>query len=240
MARITVEDCLKMVDNQFDLVMTAAKRARRLANGAEPLVEVENDKPTVIALREIAAGLINDEILAEMDEPVEDILSSEEAEEMLANTPMPGMRDAPATPVQAPGFGTATIKPPKEASPLAQAATPATTEAPAAPAQEVSQTVPKGPSDADVAAAITAQLAASMNVPAEIPVSDDDVAAAIATELAAAMNAPAETPAAAEVAAEIIADAPTAPADEAPADAAPADETPADSNDGEGEDKPAI
>ncbi len=91
MARITIEDCLKKIDNQFDLVLTAAKRARRLANGAEPLVEVENDKPTVIALREIAAGLINDEILAQMAEPVEDILSSEAAEELLANTPIPGL-----------------------------------------------------------------------------------------------------------------------------------------------------
>ena len=54
MARITVEDCLNKIDNQFDLVMVAAKRARRLANGADPLVEIENDKPTVIALREIA------------------------------------------------------------------------------------------------------------------------------------------------------------------------------------------
>ena len=86
MARITVEDCLKHIDNQFDLVMTAAKRARRIANGADALVELENDKPTVIALREIAEGLINDEILAEMEEPVEDILSSEEAEELLAST----------------------------------------------------------------------------------------------------------------------------------------------------------
>jgi DNA-directed RNA polymerase subunit omega len=91
MARITVEDCLKKIDNQFDLVMTAAKRARRIANGAEPLVDLEDDKPTVVALREIAAGLINDEILAQMSEPVEDILSSEEAEELLANTPMPGL-----------------------------------------------------------------------------------------------------------------------------------------------------
>jgi len=100
MARITVEDCLKMVDNQFDLVLTAAKRARRLANGAEPLVEWENDKPTVVALREIAAGLINDEILAEMSQPEDDILSSEEAEELLASTPMPGSntRSMPAGP----------------------------------------------------------------------------------------------------------------------------------------------
>lgn len=88
MARITVEDCLKNIDNQFDLVMVAAKRARRIANGAEPLVELENDKPTVVALREIAEGLINEQILNEMDEPVEDILSSEEAEELLASTPL--------------------------------------------------------------------------------------------------------------------------------------------------------
>ena len=98
MARITVEDCLKKIDNQFDLVMTAAKRARRLANGAEPLVEIENDKPTVLALREIAEGLINEEILAEMAQPEEDILSSEEAEELLASTPVPGMESRPETP----------------------------------------------------------------------------------------------------------------------------------------------
>ena len=95
MARITVEDCLSKIDNQFDLVMVAAKRARRLANGQDPLVEIENDKPTVIALREIAAGLINAEILEEMGQPEEDILSSEEAEELLANTPLPGA-DSPA------------------------------------------------------------------------------------------------------------------------------------------------
>ena len=90
MARITVEDCLKRIDNQFDLVMVAAKRARRIANGADPLVEIEDDKPTVIALREIAEGLITEQILNEMDEPADDILSSEEAEELLASTPMPG------------------------------------------------------------------------------------------------------------------------------------------------------
>jgi DNA-directed RNA polymerase subunit omega len=95
MARITVEDCLKNVDNLFDMVMIAAKRARRLANGAEPLVERENDKPTVIALREIAAGLINEEILQDVNEPEDDLLSTEEAEELLANTPMP-MIDRPA------------------------------------------------------------------------------------------------------------------------------------------------
>ena len=61
MARITVEDCLDNVDSRFELVLTATKRARQIANGAEPMVEEENDKPTVIALREIAEGLINSE-----------------------------------------------------------------------------------------------------------------------------------------------------------------------------------
>jgi DNA-directed RNA polymerase subunit omega len=61
MARITVEDCLDNIDNRFELVLTATKRARQIAHGAEPLVEEENDKPTVIALREIAEGLIDGE-----------------------------------------------------------------------------------------------------------------------------------------------------------------------------------
>jgi DNA-directed RNA polymerase subunit omega len=61
MARITVEDCLNRIDNRFDMVLTATKRARQIANGADPLVEEENDKPTVIALREIADGLVDPE-----------------------------------------------------------------------------------------------------------------------------------------------------------------------------------
>jgi len=55
MARVTVEDCLENVDNRFELVMVASKRARQIATeGKDPLVAVENDKPTVLALREIA------------------------------------------------------------------------------------------------------------------------------------------------------------------------------------------
>ena len=61
MARITVEDCLENINNRFELVLTATKRARQIGHGAEPLVEEENDKPTVIALREIAEGLIDPE-----------------------------------------------------------------------------------------------------------------------------------------------------------------------------------
>ena len=63
MARTTVEDCLENVDNRFQLVLIAAKRARELSFGAEALVPEDNDKPTVIALREIAAGLIDASIL---------------------------------------------------------------------------------------------------------------------------------------------------------------------------------
>ena len=66
MARVTVEDCLDNVDNRFELVMLATKRARQLATGGkEPKVAWENDKPTVIALREIAGGLVDAEYVAQ-------------------------------------------------------------------------------------------------------------------------------------------------------------------------------
>ena len=62
MARVTVEDCLENVENRFELVMLATKRSRQIATGGlEPKVPLENDKPTVLALREIAEGLINAE-----------------------------------------------------------------------------------------------------------------------------------------------------------------------------------
>lgn len=73
MARITVEDCLEHVDNRFELVMLATRRARQLRRfGTEALVAEENDKPTVIALREIAAGFINEEMLDEQDASTDD------------------------------------------------------------------------------------------------------------------------------------------------------------------------
>jgi DNA-directed RNA polymerase subunit omega len=69
MARVTVEDCLEYVDNRFDLVMVASKRARQLATGGkDPLVQEESDKPTVIALREIAEGLVTPDMLNREDE----------------------------------------------------------------------------------------------------------------------------------------------------------------------------
>ena len=65
MARVTVEDCIKRVDNRFDLVLMAAHRARLIANGAEITVERDNDKNPVIALREIGDGTISPEDLKE-------------------------------------------------------------------------------------------------------------------------------------------------------------------------------
>jgi DNA-directed RNA polymerase subunit omega len=69
MARVTVEDCLENVDNRFQLVLVATKRARQLANGVTPFVDWENDKPTIVALREIAAGKIGPSILDEQVRP---------------------------------------------------------------------------------------------------------------------------------------------------------------------------
>jgi DNA-directed RNA polymerase subunit omega len=79
MARITVEDCVANIDNIFEMVLVAAKRARRIAHG-----ELENDKPTVIALREIADGLVTSSILEEVEQPMaEDLLQPEATDEIL-------------------------------------------------------------------------------------------------------------------------------------------------------------
>ena len=79
MARITVEDCVEKVPNMFQLVLIAAKRARQLANGAEALVDWENDKPTVVALREIAEGYIDQSIMEEREQNIDELLEMETA-----------------------------------------------------------------------------------------------------------------------------------------------------------------
>ena len=63
MARITVDDCLKIIPNRFDMSLAATFRARQLANGAQSMMDASRDKPTVIALRELAAGRYGMEIL---------------------------------------------------------------------------------------------------------------------------------------------------------------------------------
>ncbi len=83
MARVTVEDCLENVSNRFELVMVASKRARQLATGGkDPMVHDESDKPTVIALREIADGMITPDILAREEE----IEAEEELAEVMENS----------------------------------------------------------------------------------------------------------------------------------------------------------
>ncbi len=81
MARITVEDCMSEMDNIFDMILLASKRAKRIANGAEPLVDLENDKPTVLALREIAEGKMSENIMKDMDEIASQELIQEEDED---------------------------------------------------------------------------------------------------------------------------------------------------------------
>ena len=83
MARVTVEDCLEKVDNRFKLIMVASKRARDISMGTEPLVEWENDKATVVALREISDSLITEDYLKETPISSEsEALLSEEMEEI--------------------------------------------------------------------------------------------------------------------------------------------------------------
>jgi len=89
MARVTVEDCLGKVDNRFQLVLVATKRARQLAKGAEPFIDWENDKPTVVALREIAEDYVTAKILDEVPE--------EEFSAELALTAPEGAEIAPPT-----------------------------------------------------------------------------------------------------------------------------------------------
>ena len=82
MARITVEDCLNYVDNRFELVMVGSKRARQIAvDGRPPLIDAENDKPTVLALREIEQGLVNLDVIKEIDRDYEIVESEENSDE---------------------------------------------------------------------------------------------------------------------------------------------------------------
>jgi DNA-directed RNA polymerase subunit omega len=78
MARVTVEDCLVNLDNRFQLVLLASKRARDIALGHDAYVELENDKPTVLALREIADGFVDRSYLDKEVEPLQESIITEE------------------------------------------------------------------------------------------------------------------------------------------------------------------
>ena len=93
MARITVEDCLDKVDNRFELVMVSSKRARQIQiEGKDPMVSVDNDKPTVIALREIADGHVNADILI-----AKPVVEMEEVEEEMAEAVAEQQDEKPTT-----------------------------------------------------------------------------------------------------------------------------------------------
>ena len=95
MARITVEDCLDKVDNRFELVMVSSKLARQIQiEGKDPMVSVDNDKPTVVALREIADGLVTNEILIEKPS-----VELEEVEEEMAEAVAEQQDDTPTAEV---------------------------------------------------------------------------------------------------------------------------------------------
>ena len=84
MARVTVSDCLEKGDNRFELVLLASRRARQIMEGAEPSLDIENDKPTVLALREIAAGNITEQVLDAVDNPPIEELFVDEADPLNA------------------------------------------------------------------------------------------------------------------------------------------------------------
>jgi len=101
MARVTVEDCLQKIPNRFELVMVATRRARQLATGAEPLVPWENDKPTVVALREIAAGHIDlprTQYEEDPDELAESMLAANSILEMDGGVAEPESTEPPEDP----------------------------------------------------------------------------------------------------------------------------------------------
>ena len=111
MARITVEDCLEKVENRFHLVRVASKRARQLMLGKAPTLEWDNDKPTVVALREIASGNINEEMLdaatqaekeeenfsqSEVDAELSELISADNLESTKASDQEPSAEESTA------------------------------------------------------------------------------------------------------------------------------------------------
>lgn len=92
MARVTVQDCLTHVPNRFDLVLVASKRARQLAHGKDATLDWDNDKPTVLALREIAEATVDASVLNEVvaeEHAEEHVAGDEEIRQELAPEPLP-------------------------------------------------------------------------------------------------------------------------------------------------------
>jgi len=125
MARVTVEDCLDKVDNRFQLVLVATKRARQLANGVQPLVPWENDKPTIVALREIAEGLVGPGIL---EETVHSVFEEDEDETVSATAEETATPEAATPEAAAPEAAAPEAATPEAAAPDAPVDTPPAAE----------------------------------------------------------------------------------------------------------------
>jgi DNA-directed RNA polymerase subunit omega len=167
MARITVEDCSEKIPNLFDLVLTASKRARRLANGAEAMVEWENDKPTVVALREIAAGHVDIDILEENEQ-------QKALEAVFEDEAQPETQQATFAQPVAPAYTQpAPVEPASTAPPPSAAATPEPAAAEPEPTVTVQpETQEKSPSD------LEAELHALMSAQTEPPAAEEPQAEA--------------------------------------------------------------
>ena len=94
MARITIDDCLEKIPNRFELTLAATNRARQISAGSSPLVDTDRDKPTVVALREIAAGNITVDMLREPEPPpVDNAMTLDEAAQSTFRAPQFGLGD---------------------------------------------------------------------------------------------------------------------------------------------------
>lgn len=145
MARLTLEDCMHNVANRYDLVLLAARRARSLSAGRAPLIEMEDDKPTVVALREIARGLITRENIDSIESPQSEQGMSPESGTLFAPPVAVGMEaiGEPATaPETAPVLEEAPVLGVGERMTMAPEAAPVSEEVPVSEAAPVSEEAP--------------------------------------------------------------------------------------------------
>ncbi len=82
MARVTIEDCIERITNRFQLILLVSKRAQQILKGAKPLVALDNDKPVILALREVAAGLVDEQYVKNIENELEDLNATSKPEFM--------------------------------------------------------------------------------------------------------------------------------------------------------------
>ena len=178
MARVTVEDCLEKVDNRFELVRLASKRARQLAlTAVEPLVPLENDKPTVLALREIAEGLVDKESIENAAKPAVGNVLAEEAVVVEPQPSMDEVNETTETPMEAVAETVADV--PDEAALIEAALAAAVQESSVVVETDtpVSEVGSEGASEAElIEAALAAAVREAAGEDAQEPSTDDQAA----------------------------------------------------------------